>query len=95
MAAANIGIVYYADDPDKKVFRRVLESYPGEFDDAGRLARIQAEATTANLDPARAAVIEMVASDDPRANAFGGTTDAPATTNGLDANGNPWPPVTE
>lgn len=57
-----IGIVYYLDDPEKKVFRKVFLS-PGDTENV----LDNAEWVTVGVDPNRTAVLEKIADDDPRA----------------------------
>lgn len=66
------GVVFYQDDPQKRTFRFVIPSYDGELDDPACIL----EQTTVGLDPARVAVMEQVADDDPRV-AFAATPFTP------------------
>jgi hypothetical protein len=58
------GLVYYADDPDQNIFRKVSLS-PG--DDESVLD--ETRWVTDGCDPTRTAVMLKVADDDPRASA--------------------------
>lgn len=84
MAKTLVGIVYYLDDPDQKVFRIVTPT----FDDAELdVPDPQYGAWTVfGVDPARPAVMEKVLLDDPRAQLSGNVGDPP-TTNGILADG--------
>lgn len=59
-----VGIVYYADDVDQKIFRMV---YPGFGEDETVLD--EPGWITIGCDPNRTAVLIKVADDDPRAQA--------------------------
>lgn len=62
MPVTMVGLVYYADDPNKNIFRKV---YP--VDDDSELDN--PEWTTARVDPNRRAVLVRVPRNSPRANA--------------------------
>lgn len=80
MSNAMVGIVYYADDPDKKVFRIVYPSDPAhldgpalETDPATDKLRVMRDEYgnphgwhTFGVDPKRKTVFEKVPADDPR-----------------------------
>ena len=60
-----VGIVYYADDPAKKVFRIV---YPVKDDsELDQPDPQHGEWTKFGADPSRVAVMEKIPADDPRA----------------------------
>lgn len=69
MPVTQVGIVYYADDPDQKVFRIVTPS----FDDSelDQPDPIYGEWTVFGVDPTRTAVMDKVLLDDPRAQLTG------------------------
>lgn len=77
MAVTLVGIVYYADDPERKVFRLVYpEVDDGELDspphDGKRKPYLQSDGsphswTTLGVDPQRKAILEKVPIGDPRA----------------------------
>lgn len=80
MAVTQVGIVYYADDPDKKVFRVVTPTfYDNELDVPDPA---QGSWTVFGVDPTRRAVLEKVPTGDPRAT-FTGKVDDPPTRDGV------------
>jgi len=91
MPVTQIGIVYYADDPDQKVFRLVMPTHNDSELDAPDPK--YGEWTVFGIEPDRIAVLEKVLAGSARAVISGNVGDPP-TTNGLLADGNPLhPPV--
>lgn len=90
MANSLVGIVYYLDDPDQKVFRVVT---PFHDDSELDVPDPQYGAWTVfGVDPARLATMEKVLKGDPRAQLSGNVGDPP-TTGGLLADGTPLHPL--
>jgi hypothetical protein len=81
MPVSQVGIVYYADDPEKKVFRIVYPQHDdSELDEPahdgnGKIMRDERGEPhgwhTFATDPSRTAVMEKVAIGDPRATITG------------------------
>jgi hypothetical protein len=90
MPVTQVGIVYYADDPDKKVFRVVTPTHDDSELDAPDPQH--GEWHVFGLDPARPAVMEKVARSSDRAQ-LTCNVGCPPTTNGLLENGEPLIPV--
>lgn len=90
MANSLVGIVYYLDDPDQKVFRVVTPT----FDDAELdVPDPQYGAWTVfGVDPSRAAIMEKIPLGDPRGQLTGNVGDPP-TMGGLLADGTPLHPL--
>lgn len=92
MPVTQVGIVYYADDPDQKVFRLVTPTRDDSELDAPDPT--YGEWHIFGVDPARAAIMEKVPVDSPRGRITGNVGDPP-TTNGFLASGEPLiPPPT-
>ena len=69
MAVTKIGIVYYEDDPEQKVFRIVTPTV--DDNELDMPDPVHGEWTAFGVDPARTAVMDKVALDDPRAKLTG------------------------
>lgn len=85
---AAIGVVYYGDDPDKKVFRTVFQEDGDPLDEL-----VDPKWTTEACDVTRNPILEAFQPNDPNIPAMIGTPSAPPTTGGLTLGGDPWPPI--
>lgn len=80
MSVTQVGIVYYADDPDRKVFRVITPSFDDSELDVPDPE--QGSWTVFGVDPTRTAILEKVPLDDPRAT-FMCNVDDPPTRDGV------------
>lgn len=110
MPTTKIGLVFYEDDPDQKVFRKIIPTLSdeeianeycpcGEHDEHGKRIgkRCGKLHWLAHLPPGRTPRLLIVPNDSPlieRCRKAIGVDDPP-TKNGIDEHGCPWPPTGE